>query len=97
MAGKEKIYGLFDKPKFANKDKVSVFRKQFSNKQVYLEDLPHDVLRYLLECAIDRIDIKENGGEGDERDFKDVWWDRECIVDKLFEELEDDVKAGFYE
>lgn len=97
MAENNKIFGLFDKPKFENKNKVSMFREQFSKKKVFLEDLPRDVLHYLLQCAIERIDQNENGGEFDERDFKDVWWDKECIVDELFAKLEDEVKVGCYE
>lgn len=94
---KGKILGVFDKPKFANKDKVSMLRKQISDKQIFIDDLPKDVLENLLQCAIARIDRNENGGEGDERDFKDLWCDQEFIVDELFEELEKEVKAGCYE
>ena len=79
---------------FVDKDKVSMLRKQISDKQIFIDDLPKNVLANLLQCAIVRIDRNENGGEDDERDFKDLWCDQEFIVDELFEELEEKVNIG---
>lgn len=86
---------IFDKFKFENKDKVKELQEQFANKKIGLEDMPKDVLVELLQCAIERIDDKENGEY--ERDFKDVWWDLECIVDDLFNDLQEKVNSDIYE
>lgn len=86
---------IFDKFKFENKDKVKELQEQFANKKIGLEDMPKDVLVELLQCAIERIDDKENGEY--ERDFKDVWWDLECIVDDLFNDLQEKIDADIYE
>ena len=86
---------IFDKFKFKNKGKVKDLQEQFANKQICLEDMPKDVLVELLQCAIERIDDKENGEY--ERDFKDIWWDLECIVDDLFNALQEKVDLDFYE
>lgn len=86
---------IFDKFKFENKDKVKELQEQFANKKIGLEDMPKDVLVELLQCAIKRIDDKENGEY--ERDFKDVWWDLECIVDDLFNDLQEKVNSDIYE
>ena len=86
---------IFDKFKFKNKGKVKDLQEQFANKQICLEDMPKDVLVELLKCAIERIDDKENGEY--ERDFKDIWWDLECIVDDLFNALQEKVDLDIYE
>lgn len=86
---------IFDKFKFENKDKVKELQEQFANKKIGLEDMPKDVLVELLQCAVERIYDKENGEY--ERDFKDVWWDLECIVDDLFNDLQEKVDSGIYE
>lgn len=86
---------IFDKFKFENKDKVKELQEQFANKKIGLEDMPKDVLVELLQCAVERIDDKENGEY--ERDFKDVWWDLECIVDDLFNDLQEKVNSDIYE
>lgn len=86
---------IFDKFKFENKDKVKELQEQFANKKIGLEDMPKDVLVELLQCAVERIDDKENGEY--ERDFKDVWWDLECIVDDLFNDLQEKVNLDIYE
>lgn len=86
---------IFDKFKFENKDKVKELQEQFANKKISLEDMPKDVLVELLQCAVERIDDKENGEY--ERDFKDVWWDLECIVDDLFNDLQEKINLDIYE
>lgn len=86
---------IFDKFKFENKDKVKELQEQFAEKKIGLEDMPKDVLAELLQCAVERIDDKENGEY--ERDFKDVWWDLECIVDDLFNDLQEKVNSDIYE
>ena len=86
---------IFDKFKFENKDKVKELQEQFANKKIGLEDMPKDVLVELLQCAVERIDDKENGEY--ETDFKDVWWDLECIVDDLFNDLQEKVNSDIYE
>lgn len=86
---------IFDKFKFENKDKVKELQEQFANKKIGFEDMPKDVLVELLQCAVERIDDKENGEY--ERDFKDVWWDLECIVDDLFNDLQEKVNSDIYE
>lgn len=86
---------IFDKFKFENKDKVKELQEQFANKKISLEDMPKDVLVELLQCAVERIDDKENGEY--ERDFKDVWWDLECIVDDLFNDLQEKINSDIYE
>ena len=88
---------LFDKCKFENKDKVAQCREDFKHKKSYFDDMPKDVLVELLELAVSRIDEAENGGENDERDWKDNLCDREFIVDELFEELQENIKLGIYE
>ena len=60
-------------------------------------DFPKDVLVELLQLTVERIDEKENGGEFDERDWKDCLCDKEFIVDELFEELEEKIKCDVYE
>lgn len=57
--------------------------------------MPKDVLAELLQCAVERIDDKENVKDG--RDFQDVWWDLEFIVDDLFNDLQEKVDSGIYE
>ena len=86
---------IFDKFKFENKDKVKELQEQFAEKKIGLEDMPKDVLVELLQCAVERIDDKENGEY--ERDFKDVWWDLECIVNDLFNDLQEKVNSDIYE
>lgn len=86
---------IFDKFKFENKDKVKELQEQFANKKIDLEDMPKDVLVELLQCAVERIDDKENGEY--ERDFKDIWWDLECIVDDLFNDLQEKINSDIYE
>lgn len=86
---------IFDKFKFENKDKVKELQEQFANKKISLEDMPKDVLVELLQCAVERIDDKENGEY--ERDFKDIWWDLECIVDDLFNDLQEKINSDIYE
>lgn len=86
---------IFDKFKFENKDKVKELQEQFASKKIGLEDMPKDVLVELLQCAVERIDDKENGEY--ERDFKDVWWDLECIVDDLFNDLQEKINLDIYE
>lgn len=86
---------IFDKFKFENKDKVKELQEQFASKKIGLEDMPKDVLVELLQCAVERIDDKENGEY--ERDFKDVWWDLECIVDDLFNDLQEKINSDIYE
>lgn len=87
---------IFYKFKFENKDKVKELQKQFANKKIGFEDMPKDVIVELLQCAVERIYDKENG-EYDERDFKDVWWDLKCIVDDLFNDLQEKVNSDIYE
>ena len=86
---------IFDKFKFENKDKVKELQEQFAEKKIGLEDMPKDVLIELLQCAVERIDDKENGEY--ERDFKDIWWDLECIVDDLFNDLQEKINLDIYE
>ena len=86
---------IFDKFKFENKNKVKELQEQFANKKTGLEDMPKDILVELLQCAVERIDDKQNGEY--ERDFKDIWWDLECIVDDLFNDLQEKVNADIYE
>ena len=86
---------IFYKFKFENKDKVKELQKQFANKKIGFEDMPKDVIVELLQCAVERIYDKENGEY--ERDFKDVWWDLECIVDDLFNDLQEKVNSDIYE
>lgn len=86
---------IFDKFKFENKDKVKELQEQFAEKKIGLEDMPKDVLAELLQCAVERIDDKENVKDG--RDFQDVWWDLEFIVDDLFNDLQEKVDSGIYE
>lgn len=98
MAASDKILGLFDKIKFENKDKVPTLRKEFSEKKKSFDDMPKDVLVQLLQCAIDKIDEHENRENGEDmRDFKDVWYDKECVVDDLFAKLEEEIGFGIYE
>lgn len=87
---------LFEKSRFDNKDKVDEFRQAFRRKNLYFDDMPKDVLVELLEIAIERIDEKENGGEFDERDWKDCLCDKEFIVDELFEALQEKVDLEIY-
>lgn len=87
---------IFYKFKFENKDKVKELQKQFANKKIGFEDMPKDVIVELLQCAVERIYDKENG-EYDERDFKDVWWDLKCIVDDLFNDLQEKINSDIYE
>ena len=86
---------IFYKFKFENKDKVKELQKQFANKKIGFEDMPKDVIVELLQCAVERIDDKENVKDG--RDFQDVWWDLEFIVDDLFNDLQEKVDSGIYE
>lgn len=69
-------------------------REKFSHNQIGFQDMPKDVLVELLTLAIQRIDDLDNGGEFDERDWKDCLCDKEFIVDDLFAELEDLIKLG---
>lgn len=86
-----------EKIKFENKDKVTQLREDFRQNKVDFKDIPHDVLVELFEIAIDKIDEQENGGEFDERDWKDCLCDKESIVDDLFAELEEKIKLEIYE
>lgn len=86
---------IFYKFKFENKDKVKELQEQFANKKIGFEDMPKDVLVELLQCAVERIYDKENGEY--ERDFKDVWWDLKCIVDDLFNDLQEKINSDIYE
>ncbi len=83
--------------KFANKDKVRNLQEQISKKQISFIELPIDVLAELFQCAIERIDEDENTVECDERDSGDLIWDMECIVDELFDALQEKVDFGLYE
>ncbi len=87
---------LFEKPRFENKYKVTEFRQAFRDKDLYFDDMPKDMLVELLEISIERIDEKENGGEFDERDWKDCLCDKEFIADELFEALQEKVDLGIY-
>lgn len=88
---------LFEKQKFKNKDKVQEYKKAFSDKQMYFDDMPKDVLVELLEIAIERIDENENGGDFDERDAMDCLCDKKFIVDELFDALQEKVELDIYE
>ena len=88
---------LFEKQKFKNKDKVSQLKDDFVHNRIGFNDFPKDVLVELLQLTVERIDEKENGGEFDERDWKDCLCDKEFIVDELFEELEEKIKCDVYE
>lgn len=88
---------MFEKPKFKNKNQVGELKELFAENQIWLEDLPRDVLAELLRAAVEKIDDLENGGEYDERDFADSQFDKECIVEDLFKELETKIKNGLYE
>ena len=88
---------LFEKQKFKNKDKVSQLKDDFVRNRIGFNDFPKDVLVELLQLTVERIDEKENGGEFDERDWKDCLCDKEFIVDELFEELEEKIKCDVYE
>ncbi len=85
---------MIEKVEFKNKEKVKQLREKFSHNQIGFQDMPKDVLVELLTLAIQRIDDLDNGGEFDERDWKDCLCDKEFIVDDLFAELEDLIKLG---
>ena len=87
---------MIEKVEFKNKEKVKQLREKFSHNQIGFQDMPKDVLVELLTLAIQRIDDLDNGGEFDERDWKDCLCDKEFIVDDLFAELEDLIKLGIY-
>lgn len=87
---------MIEKVEFKNKEKVKQLREKFSHNQIDFQDMPKDVLVELLTLAIQRIDDLDNGGEFDERDWKDFLCDKEFIVDDLFAELEDLIKLGIY-
>lgn len=88
---------LFDKIKLPNKDKVSELREKYARDKITTEEIPHDILTQLFMSAINKIDSLENGGEDDQRDFKDVYCDQNYIIDQLFESLEENIKLDIYE
>ncbi len=88
---------ISDKPKFKNKNRVIELRDSFSKNKLRIDELPKDVLTELFVVAVERIDEKENGGEHDERDWKDCLCDKEFIIDELFERLQEKVNLGIYE
>lgn len=87
---------IFEKPKFKNKDKVKELKEKFSDKQIEIIDMPKDVLAELFWKAVERIDENENGGEYDERDWKDCLCDKEFIIDELFDALQETIDSGIY-
>lgn len=60
-----------------NVNKVTDYKNGYSNKKIDLDEMPQDVLAELLAVAVERIDENENGGEFDERDWKDLLCDKE--------------------
>lgn len=86
-----------EKIKFENKGKVGELRELLRNNKIDFNDIPKDVLIELFDIAIEKIDEQENGGEFDERDWKDCLCDKEFIVDDLFAELEEKIKLDIYE
>lgn len=87
---------MFEKPKL-NKNQVGELKEMFLENEIGIEELPQHVLTELLRAAVEKIDDLENGGEYDERDWADTQFDKECIVEDLFEELETKIKNGLYE
>ena len=88
---------MFEKQKLENKDKVSELRQQFAINKIGVDDIPNDILVELFKIAIYKLDELENGGEYDERDWKDQLCDKKFIINGIFAELEEDIKIGIYE
>ena len=88
---------IFDKTKFKNKDKVSTLRQEFSDKKIFIDQFPKDVLVELFQLAVLRIVRDRYGDESfSQLYFKDLWWEQEYAIDQLFEELEERVKLDIY-
>lgn len=87
---------MLKKPKL-NKNQVGELKEMLLENEIGIEELPQPVLAELLRAAVEKIDDLENGGEYDERDFADSQFDKECIVEDLFKELETKIKNGLYE
>lgn len=87
---------MFEKPKL-NKNQVGELKEMFLENEIGIEELPQPVLAELLRAAVEKIDDLENGGEYDERDWADSQFDKECIIEDLFKELETKIKNGLYE
>ncbi len=87
---------MFEKPKL-NKSQVGELKEMFLENEIGIEELPQHVLAELLRAAVEKIDDLENGGEYDERDWADSQFDKECIIEELFKELETKIKNGLYE
>lgn len=88
---------LFDKIKLENKNKVAELREQFAHNKIGVEDIPKDILVQLFTICVNKLDELENGGEFDERDWKDCLCDKEFIIDNLFKELQEEIELGIFE
>lgn len=88
---------LFEKIKLENKDKVDDLRDKFSHNQIGIEDIPQDILIQLFTICVNKLDELQNGGDFDERDWKDCLCDKEFIIDDLFKELQEEIDLGIFE
>lgn len=82
--------------KFKNKNKVKELQEKLSQGKLNIEQIPKDILRELLYCAVDEIDDLIDG-ENDQRDFKDVICDKRYIMEDLFQTLQEKIDIGLYE
>ena len=88
-----RVKKLEEKDKLRFKDKIcmSELRDLLSKNKLRIDILPKEILLILLKFAVERIDEKENGGEFDERDWKDCLCDKKFIVDELLERLQQEI------
>lgn len=72
-------------------------KDRFLKHDIDLADFPHPLLVYLFDAAVQKLDYYENVLQAnnchfdhiDERVFKDIWWDQDCIVCDLINEIEE--------
>lgn len=88
---------IFNKIKLKNKDKVAELKEKYLDKKINIEDIPKYILVQLFTICINKLDELENGGEYDERDWKDCLCDKEFIIDNLFDELLEQIELGIFE
>ena len=77
-----------------NKDKVPQVRKQF-NVDKNIANIPHDILIQLFINAVAMIE--ENKYSSSEyQSIKEQVFNKQKIIDDLFEELEEEIDLGIY-
>ena len=77
-----------------SKDKVPQVRKQF-NVDKNIANIPHDILIQLFVNAVAMIE--ENKYSSSEyQSLKEQVYNKQKIIDDLFEELEEEIDLGIY-